>query len=165
MYQPAYDEMQRTIPNITFIEGVPSDLESVINPSIRNLVVIDDLMQELSNDPRLTNLFTKGCHHRNLSVIFILQNIFHRGKELRDMSLNSHYLVLFKSPRDSSQVIHLAKQMLPGHSKYMQEAFQDSKKRPHGYLLYDLKPETPSDFRLRTNIFPGETQYAYVRKV
>ena len=52
------------------------------------LVVIDYLMQELSNDQKITNLFTKGCHHRNLSVIFILQNIFHRGKELRDMRLN-----------------------------------------------------------------------------
>ena len=107
IYQAAYDEIQRNIPNITFVEGVPSDLESMINPSIRNLVVIDDLMHELSNDQRITSLFTKGCHHRNLSVIFILQNIFHRGKELRDMSLNCHYLVLFKSPRDSSQVNHL----------------------------------------------------------
>ena len=90
----------------------------MINPSKRNLVVIDDLIQKLGNDPRITSLFTKGCHHRNLSVIFILQNIFHRGKELRDVSLNCHYLVLFKSPRDSSQIIHLAKQMFPGHVKY-----------------------------------------------
>ena len=58
IYQPAYDEMQRNIPNITFVEGVPSDLESMINPSIRNLVVIDDLMHELSNDQRITSLFT-----------------------------------------------------------------------------------------------------------
>ena len=50
IYQPAHDEIQRNIPNITFVEGVPSDLESMINPSIRNLVVIDDLMHELSND-------------------------------------------------------------------------------------------------------------------
>ena len=99
MYQPAYDEMLKTIPNITFVEGIPSDLKSMIDPSIRNLIVLDDMMKELSNDQRITNLFTKGCHHRNLSVIFILQNIFHRGKELRDMSLNCHYLVLFKSPR------------------------------------------------------------------
>ena len=115
IYQPltAYDEMQRNIPNITFVEGVPSDLEFMINPSIRNLVVIDDLMHELSNDQRITSLFTKGCHHRNLSVVSFLQNIFHRGKELRDMSLNCHYLVLFKSPRDSSQVNHLAKQCFP----------------------------------------------------
>ena len=88
VYQPAYDEMLKTLPNITFVERVPGDLETLINPSIRNLVVIDDLMHELSNDQRMTNLFTKGYHHRNLSVIFILQNIFHRGKELRDMSLN-----------------------------------------------------------------------------
>ena len=122
-------------------------------------------MQELSNDQRITNMFTKGCHHRNLSVIFILQNIFHRGKELRDMSLNCHYLVKFKSPRDSSQVSHLAEQMFPGHVKNMQKAFQDATKPPYGYLLRVLKPETPTDFRLRTNIFPGETQLAYVRKV
>ena len=165
IYQTAYDEMLTTIPNISFIEGVPSDLESMIDPSIRNLVVINDLMREISNDCRITDLFTKGSHHRNMSVIFILQNIFHRGKELRDMSLNCHYLVLFKSPRDSSQINHLARQMFPGHAKYMQESFHDETKRAYGYLLCDLKPEAPEDVRLRTNIFPGETQYAYIKKV
>ena len=34
MYQPAYVYMQRTIPNITLVEGVASDLESMINPSM-----------------------------------------------------------------------------------------------------------------------------------
>lgn len=165
MYQPAYEEMFSSIPNITFVEGVPSDLESTLDPSIRNLVVIDDLMNEVSSDKRITNLFTKGCHHKNLSVIFIVQNIFHRGKGLRDMSLNCHYLVLFKSPRDNSQVTHLAKQMFPGHVKYMQESFHDATNRPYGYLLCDLKQETSTGFRLRTNVFPEETQYVYVRKV
>ena len=157
--------MLRSILNISFVEGVRGDLESMIDASIRNLVVIDDLMHELSNDKRITSLFTKGCHHRNLSVVFMLQNIFHRGKELRDMSLNCHYLVLFKSPRDSSQINHLAKQMFPGHVKYMEESFQDATSRPYGYLFCDLKPETPTVFRLRTNVFPGETQFACVRKV
>ena len=27
MYQPAYDEMLKTIPNIMFFEGVPGDLQ------------------------------------------------------------------------------------------------------------------------------------------
>ena len=84
IYQLAYDDMLTTTPNTNFVEGVPSDLESMIDSSIRILVVIDDLMQELSNDQRITNLFTKGCHHCNLSVISMLQNIFHRGKESRD---------------------------------------------------------------------------------
>ena len=164
IFQPTYDEMQTTIPNITFIEGVPADLESMINPSIRNLVLIDELITELCSNPQITNLFTKACHHHNLSVIFIFRNIFHRGKELRDMSLNCHYLILFKSPRYSSQVNHLARQIFPGNVKYMTESFEYATARPHGYLLCDLKPETPNDFRLRTNIFPGETQYAYVKK-
>ena len=47
----------------------------------------------------------------------------------------------------------------------MQEAFEDATNRSYGYLLCDLKPKTHTDFWLRTNIFSGETQYAYVRKV
>lgn len=165
MHQPAYEEMMATIPSISFVEGLPYNLEESIDPSIRNIVIIDDLMNEVSNDKRLTNIFTKGCHHKNLSCIFILQNIFHQGKELRNISLNAHYMVLFKSPRDSSQTNHLAKQMFPGYVKYMQEAFNDATAKPHGYLLCDLKPDTLEDFRLRTNIFPDETQYAYVKKL
>lgn len=163
--QPAHDEMMDSIPNIEFVEGLPNDLEARMDPTIRNLVVVDDLMNELSNDKRLTNIFTKGCHHLNLSCVFIVQNMFCQGKELRTISLNTHYMFIFKSPRDSSQITHLAKQMYPGNIKFMQEAFNDATAKPYGYLLCDLKPETPDDFRLRTNIFPDETQYAYVRKV
>lgn len=68
IYQPTYDEMLSRVSNIAFVEGVPEDLESMIDPSIRKLVVTDDLMQELSNDRRITNLFTNGCHHRNFTL-------------------------------------------------------------------------------------------------
>ena len=71
VYQPGHDEMLWSVPNITFVEGIPGDLESIINPSIKNILIIDDLMYELGKDQRITTLFTKGCHHRNLSVIFI----------------------------------------------------------------------------------------------
>jgi len=39
IYQPAYDEMQRNIPNIQFVEGVPGDLESMINPSLKPIMI------------------------------------------------------------------------------------------------------------------------------
>ena len=55
-------------------------------------------MIEAGNDNRIVNLFTKGSHHRNLSVTYIVQNLFHQGKVKRNISLNSHYLVLFKNP-------------------------------------------------------------------
>ena len=50
LYQTVCDEMLRTISNIIFVEGVPRELETMIDPSVWNLVVIHDLMQELDND-------------------------------------------------------------------------------------------------------------------
>ena len=81
-YQPAYIELSKQFPHITFIEGIPENLNEYIDPKFRNLIVIDDLMSETGNDKRITNLFTKGSHHRNLSVILLLQIYFIMGKRV-----------------------------------------------------------------------------------
>ena len=81
----------------------------------RNLIVLDDVMTQSGGDKRITDLFTKGSHYRNLSVIYIVQNIFHHGRETRNISLNAHYIVLFKSPRDKQQISVLARQVNPGY--------------------------------------------------
>ena len=164
-YQPAYMELSSKFPHILFIEGIPENLNEYIDPKFRNLIVIDDLMSETGNDKKVTNLFTKGSHHRNLSVILLLQNLFYNGKESRTISLNAHYIVLFKNPRDNTIVTSLAKQMYPGKIKFLQEAFRDATKLPYHYLFLDLKPYTDEKFRVRTCIMPKETQYAYVNKM
>jgi hypothetical protein len=142
--------------NISFNKGL-ENIDRTDNSKPR-LIVIDDLMNE--SDLSVSNLFTKGSHHTNTSVIFITQNIFHQGKGQRDMSLNSHYIVLFKNPRDSLQISFLARQINPQNPKFIQEAYLDATKRPHGYLLLDLKQNTPEDSRVRTNIF-GEEKPGY----
>jgi hypothetical protein len=45
------------------------------------LIILDELMAQSGKDKRISDLFTKGSHHRNLSFIYIVQNIFHQGKE------------------------------------------------------------------------------------
>ena len=118
-WQPLYEELQHIIPGIEFVKGIPWNIEenSFLNPKIRNLIVMDDLMTQATKDGRISDLFTKGSHHRNLSVICLLQNLYYHGKENRTMSLNSHYIVLFKNPRDEQQVMTLARQMCPGNSQ------------------------------------------------
>lgn len=147
-YQPAYMELSSKFPHILFIEGIPENLNEYIDPKFRNLIVIDDLMSETGSDKKITNLFTKGSHHRNLSVILLLQNLFYNGKESRTISLNAHYIVLFKNPRDNTIVTSLAKQMYPGKVKFLQEAFRDATKLPYHYLFLDLKPYTDEKFRV-----------------
>ena len=143
---------------VVFVEGLPTlELDNK-----RRLLILDDLMNE--SDERVTKLFTKGSHHRNISIIYIVQNLFNKNKDQRTISLNSHYLVVFKNPRDASQITHLAKQMYPGKLKYVQEAFKDATAVPHGYLLFDLRQNTPEHLRLRSNIFPDEFQTVYLPK-
>ena len=157
-WQEAYSQLRDV--NVDFIEGLPD--EKMLDPKVRNLVIVDDLLAE--TDARVTRMFTKGSHHRNISIIYISQNLFDKNKENRTISLNSHYIVLFKSPRDALQMEHLARQMYPGKTKFMREAFTDATREPFSYLLIDLKPSTPEDLRLRTHIFPGELETVYIKR-
>ncbi|GBM51001.1 hypothetical protein AVEN_162867-1 [Araneus ventricosus] len=142
---------------VEFHEGLPSNINTISNA----LIIIDDLMSELSNNDKLTKLFTKGSHHRNLSIIFIVQNIFHKGKEMRDISLNAHYMFLFKNPRDRSQAMHLGRQLYPNNVKFFREVYEDATAKAFSYLLIDLTPQTDDSMRLRTGLFPGDKYYVY----
>src|SRR5690348_14956905 len=100
-------------------------------------------MAEMSGDVRLANLFTKGSHHLNISVLFIVQNVFHKGKEMRTVNLNTHYYFLLKNPRDKLQVMALGRQIYPGKVKFFMESYEDATSLPYGYICIDLKPDTP----------------------
>ena len=111
------------------------------------------------------DLFTKGSHHKNISVIFITQNIFHKGKGQRDISLNSMYLIIFKNPRDCAQIQHLARPICPQDPKFLQEAYLDATRDGHSYLFLDLSQTAVDELRFRACIFPDDkVHYAYVPK-
>jgi hypothetical protein len=144
-----HGQMQERYLNKSFIEYHEGLVD---NPSEYDLIVIDDLMNELGTDNRLLNLFTKGSHHMNISVIFIVQNIFHQSKHMRGISLNCQYLIIMKNPRDKSQIHCLARQLYPTKVKKFIKAFEDATKLPYSYLKIDLTPQTPDHLRLQTDI-------------
>ena len=88
--------------------------------------------------------------------MYIVQNLFHRGNHHKTISLNAHYMVVFKNPTDVSQIMALALQMYPQRTKYFLEAYDAATAQPHGYLVIDMNQETPEILRLRSHIFPGE---------
>lgn len=100
--QPLFDEMEKTLPNITFLQGLPAMevIEEFRANRRHRLIVPDDLMHRVIQDVDMELLFTQGCHHRKLSVIFITQNIFPRGSKSRTITLSTIYMVLMKNIRD-----------------------------------------------------------------
>lgn len=147
-----YDEMQPlyNLNGIDYVQGIP-DL-SMFDGGQPKLVIIDDLMRE--SDGRIVDIFTKGSHHRNLSVFYITQNLFHQGKGQRDISLNTTYIVYFKNPRDKTQIRYLSRQVYPENSKFVEEAYKDATMSAHGYLMIDLKQSTDDICRFKTKVFP-----------
>ena len=140
---------------IEFREGLPQSNDWVNDPKPK-LIIIDDLMRDSSSSGVIVNLFTKGSHHNNLSVIFITQNIFHQGKGQRDISLNAQYIVIFRNLRDRAQMRHLAEQVYPENPRFLGEVYWDATSQPYDYYLLYLKHDTPDNCRFRTCIFPED---------
>lgn len=119
------------------------------------LIILDDLMNDAKSD--VMNLFTRQSHHRNLSVVFLVQNIFFNGcKFFRTISLNCHYIILTKNPRDRNQISSLAVQLNPDNVRFVKEAYNDATKEPYQYLLFDLSQKCLENLRYRANIFPDD---------
>ena len=157
-FQPIFNNY----PQIHFHEGLPDISDAAFDGTESTLLILDDLMSDINQ--LVADIFTKISHHRNLSILHLTQNLFDKNKYARTISLNAHYLVLFKNPRDATQFATLARQMYPNASKFAIEAYKDATSAPCGYLLIDLKSEQDERCRLRTNVFRGEMQCVYVRK-
>ncbi|XP_061184442.1 putative inhibitor of apoptosis [Saccostrea echinata] len=135
---------------VSFIRNIPEDDEKLVaNLTIPHLLIFDDMMGGKAIES-IVDWFTRKAHHRNTSVIYITQNLFDRAPQHRTISLNAHYLVLFKNPRDKSQISVLSRQLALPH---LMSAYQEATSVPHGYLLVDLNPQTPDEYRLRSRLF------------
>lgn len=131
------------------IKGLPK-LED-IEPY--DLIVIDDLFIEAAESKDISVLFTKYTHHKPCCIVFLTQNLFYQSKQQRNRALNTHYLILFKNPRDVTAIRILGSQM---GIKNLQDIYKDATEKPHSYLLIDYHQSTPDEIRLRSHVLPSE---------
>ena len=163
--QPLYGEMTDTLGDrIIFRQGVPT-LEDILefakDDDNHRLIVLDDVMHLVVNNDDMSLLFTQLVHHKQLSCIIVYQNLYAKGKHSKTISLNSSYVVLFNNIRDKLQVRYLGSQVFPGKTKVFMKSYTDAMKEPHGYLLIDMTAAINDEYRLRTDIFPGEEMMSY----
>lgn len=144
------NSVNERIRDAIYVRGLPKDYV-LSNPSGEHtLIIIDDMMNELNED--VANLFTKNCHHSNISVILMVQNLFHQGKYSRAIALNTRYLIVFKPVRDRSQIYCLCRQLMPSKSKILLNTFNEIFSKPYSYVLMDFTQNCPDSLRFRTDI-------------
>jgi hypothetical protein len=157
-----WQDFFKQFPNTSFIQGLPDEGQYDANKT-PILIVLDDLFTGVNEV--CATLFYRCRHHCNASVIMLTQNIFHNNKYFRAISLNTQYLVLFKSPRDKNQIACLARQIAPAGWRGVLEAYEDSTRKPHSYLVVNVSQSSTAENMLFTNIFPkdGVTSYYHLK--
>ncbi len=160
-YNQWQDDYNNIRPQPRFVKGLPGmdSIEAISQPT---LFVIDDSMSQL--DQTICNIFLMYSHHRNLSVILLLQNYYSKNKYMRDINTNTNYVIFMKNPRNKLAVSHLAKESFPSQYKYVMDSYYDATREPFGYLLFNFNQEAEDSMRLLTNISPeeGAFQITYI---
>ena len=66
---------------VDYVQGILSEIDSLFDRNVNNLIILDDMMDEVTQDKRVSKLFTRG-RHDNVSVIYLTQIFFTkiRGK-------------------------------------------------------------------------------------
>ena len=125
------------------------------------LFILDDCFLEAVENKNVVNAFTKG-RHKQISTVFITQNLFFSGKHARNIALNCSHYILMRN-RDLAQIETLGRQIYgKSNGKEFLEIYKKAlAQNSYGYLLIDLAPNTPEKLQLRTNII-GETPYQIV---
>ena len=122
-------------------------------------------MVECGKDSRGLRLLTTDSHQRNISVFFLIKNVFSQEINGRSISLNCQYIILTNNPRDKLQIVNLAKQIFPGSTNFFSEAYNDAvTQKKFGYLVIDLSQNTLEENRIQTGILQGEERIIYRKK-
>ena len=170
-HQKIYDEMEnimndgktteKNFPVFKKFKNPPRSVEELKDifmtypKSVPKVVIFDDYLDEVG--PPLKYLFTVLTHHYNCFTIFLSQTLFDKAKELRTLSINTQYMVLFNNPRDRMSISQLAKQVFPGKVDLLNQAYElATKGRAYGYILLDFHQRQDDRIRVRSHIFPKE---------
>lgn len=153
--QEAYKNIQRTARCPVKLLNGTENLTDSFETSPGTLVVIDDM--QASHAAIVSAWFTRKSHHLDSSIVYLVQNVFDKSVHHRTISLNSTYIVLFKNPRDGTQISHLDRQVFPGGGGLLSAAYRDiTQNAPHSYVVADFNQDTPDAIRLRSTLFPHD---------
>ena len=153
-WQKGFQDLQKQ--GVTFHQGVPT--EANLNKWFPKggILVMDDLMAESGSDKTVVDIFTRHSHHRNITVLYLCQDVFPPGKYAKTISRNAHYMVLFKKPRDKVGIRVVLQQAFPEKFREVLQIFGKATSRVYGYLLLDLHPRSYDKRRIYSRILKGE---------
>ena len=101
--QPAYRELAWQAPcPMELLDGEKHFTEQLTTEP----ETLDIINMQVTHVHMVNAWFTRKSYHYDTSIIHLVQNVFDKDPSHRIISLNAIYIVLFKNPRNMSQVSH-----------------------------------------------------------
>ena len=164
-HQSKFDEFKKENPEVEFTTDMDWIDDEIVTDEKKTLIIFDDKMIDFSGkeNDEICKWFTMKCHHRNTSVILLLQNAY--AANLRTVSINSMYLAYMNNPRDKTSVYSLGRQIYPGRPAFLPICYDRAvSRRPFGYLFFDFHQLTNNKYRVRSSLYPTPDCEIYVPK-
>jgi len=149
----------------TFLQDNGNIIEEIKQESFgeTTLIIFDDLINS-KNIEEISNLFVVDGRHSNYSMIFTSQRMFVNNEYFRQISNNCDYIVVFRNPRNYSEIRTLAQQLTP-ISLDLLEIYTKATKDPFSYLMINLTQECNEDLKFLSHLFDFDHYVkSYVKK-
>ena len=142
-------------------DNIVNDIKSSVSGE-PILIIFDNLIGS-SSLKEIANLFTVDARHMNMFLVFLTQRMFVNDESFRQISQNCEYFVLFKNPRNSSEIRVLAQQMTPWNL-ILVDIYKEATKWPFSYLFINLTQECNSCVKYLSNWFNRIQAYIPIGK-
>ena len=154
VWQSKFDEMNNVVH--IFLEDQKDIVDKIKEYATGApiLIVFDDMINS-SSLSELAPLFTVDARHMNMSLVFLTQRMFVNDEYFRQISQNCDYFIIFKNPRNSSEIRTLAQQITPG-SLHLINMYIEATKEPFSYLFINLTQECPPEIKYLSQFFMRE---------
>jgi hypothetical protein len=119
-----------------------------------SICVFDDYGTQINRE--IVEIFQIWSHHTNSVIMMQSQSLFPKNPFFREISLNATYIVLFKAPRDTQQIMIFGKQFSAGKTKFFLESYKKATEKPYSYLFIDMHQMTNEMLRIRSHVLPSE---------
>ena len=153
-----YDDLRNGIVDyfIQDDEHLERNIQKILNANKGkpSLLIYDDLIKSI-NLPFIARQFTVNGRHNGISQVFVSQKLFPKDENIRLISNNSDYLVVFKNPRNATEIKILSNQMSPGKN-ILSKIFEQATLDPYSYLFIDLTQECIPQKKYLSHLFDSD---------
>jgi hypothetical protein len=162
------EHVPHELPGVKLRNGSPTEdmIASIIKNGRPKLMIMDDMQQMMDNKNQaqiISDIFTKVSHHGNLSVIFIVQNLYLKNL-IRVREQCGEIILMGNGASAAANCMKLGRDLYMG--KYLVECMDKARARKasHPYVLVSTDANA-QPFNVRYGITPGHpNQLFFLRK-